>query len=404
MSASNTARFLRITVSGNTQNDWASITKVGVTANPPANIAAVTSSGDDGNVAANVLDTNPDSRWSCLGKGSWIQFDLGGQIAVFSVFIAWYKGDQRKSTFNISLSTDGTTFNTVFTGTSSGTTLGLEEYKISSITPTPTPTPTPTDGNVDKFGVKKIYPTKVGGEEWYLSSVSDPQFKAGSTITRNADGTFKLKNAVARCDASTSALHDESKCVTNQQTLIQRKYMQTSKDWHNIEMTGYLKYNHGTGSSANGGEHIEFLCRGSEHHSTNGCLGTSYHSNIYPSGRSKFEKELQHTSGYATNDPQKTGAFSSTAFAKGKWIGHKFICFDNPDGSITLQQYVDTGNGFVKTLETTDTGHWGGGSNPCGAGSYQKIVWGGPIVIFRWDQLDDVDFKWFSVREIQPPS
>ena len=33
----------------------------------------------------------------------------------------------------------------------------------------------------------------------------------------------------------------------------------------------------------------------------------------------------------------------------------------------------------------------------------QKITWGGPIATFRWDRADDVDFKNFSVREIQPP-
>lgn len=31
------------------------------------------------------------------------------------------------------------------------------------------------------------------------------------------------------------------------------------------------------------------------------------------------------------------------------------------------------------------------------------MKWGGPIVIFRWDNIDDMDVKYFSVREIQPP-
>jgi hypothetical protein len=30
------------------------------------------------------------------------------------------------------------------------------------------------------------------------------------------------------------------------------------------------------------------------------------------------------------------------------------------------------------------------------------ITWGGPIAVFRWDNANDVDFKWLSVREIQP--
>ena len=33
----------------------------------------------------------------------------------------------------------------------------------------------------------------------------------------------------------------------------------------------------------------------------------------------------------------------------------------------------------------------------------QIISWGGPIATFRWDYADDVDFKNFSIREIEPP-
>jgi hypothetical protein len=29
------------------------------------------------------------------------------------------------------------------------------------------------------------------------------------------------------------------------------------------------------------------------------------------------------------------------------------------------------------------------------------LTWGGPIAMFRWDGASDVDFKWFSVREIE---
>ena len=32
----------------------------------------------------------------------------------------------------------------------------------------------------------------------------------------------------------------------------------------------------------------------------------------------------------------------------------------------------------------------------------QIITWGGPIATFRWDNAKDVDFKFRSVREIDP--
>ena len=34
---------------------------------------------------------------------------------------------------------------------------------------------------------------------------------------------------------------------------------------------------------------------------------------------------------------------------------------------------------------------------------YSVVTWGGPIAIFRWDNIDDMDIKDFSIREIQDP-
>jgi hypothetical protein len=40
----------------------------------------------------------------------------------------------------------------------------------------------------------------------------------------------------------------------------------------------------------------------------------------------------------------------------------------------------------------------------CGGEPDQLITWGGPIATFRWDNATHVDFKNFSVREIEPPA
>src|SRR5262245_5423728 len=93
--------------------------------------AAVTAIGSDGNVPANTLDGNLGTRWSNLGKGSWIQLDLGAAKTLCSLAIAWYRGNVRTNDFQIAVSSDGTSFNTVFTGKSSGTTTALEEYDFA---------------------------------------------------------------------------------------------------------------------------------------------------------------------------------------------------------------------------------------------------------------------------------
>src|SRR5437870_948427 len=93
-------------------------------------IASVSANGNDGNVPANVLDNNLNTRWSNLGVGSFIQADLGGQKTICSVDIAWYRGNLRVNNFVISVSSDGTSFTNVFTGKSSGTTLSAEKYSL----------------------------------------------------------------------------------------------------------------------------------------------------------------------------------------------------------------------------------------------------------------------------------
>ena len=91
-------------------------------------VASASASADDGNVAANTLDGSLTSRWSAQGDGQWIRFDLGSLVALGAVKIAWYRGNERSSRFDIQTSGDAANWTTVFSGASSGGTLGLESY------------------------------------------------------------------------------------------------------------------------------------------------------------------------------------------------------------------------------------------------------------------------------------
>jgi hypothetical protein len=97
-------------------------------------ISTVKANGfQSGNPPQNAIDNNLNTRWSQEGIGSWIQLDLGIQKLICSVDIAWYLGNQRQNNFVISVSSDGTTFNNIFTGTSSGNTLSPENYDFSDV-------------------------------------------------------------------------------------------------------------------------------------------------------------------------------------------------------------------------------------------------------------------------------
>lgn len=94
-----------------------------------------TASSDDGNVAANALDNDMNTRWSASGNGEWIQFCLGSTATVTGVDIAFFKGDTRRSLFDVQVSTDGNTWTNAATGLqSSGTSVNFESFTFTGKT------------------------------------------------------------------------------------------------------------------------------------------------------------------------------------------------------------------------------------------------------------------------------
>ena len=118
------AKYIRVTVNGNTENDWASISEIrafskpsstdhhpgpGPDPNPgqlPAGctqdkVTRIGASGYDGNtVPQNVLDNNFNTRWSNYGSGSYIQIELEKNDILCAVDIAWHRGDVRINNFH----------------------------------------------------------------------------------------------------------------------------------------------------------------------------------------------------------------------------------------------------------------------------------------------------------------
>jgi hypothetical protein len=96
--------------------------------------AAVTASTHDGNLPGNTVDNNLGTRWSASGDGQWIRFDLGAPVAVSQVKVALYSGNVRRSRFDVQLSSNGTTWDTVWSGESSGATTQEETYDFPDAT------------------------------------------------------------------------------------------------------------------------------------------------------------------------------------------------------------------------------------------------------------------------------
>ncbi|PSL44756.1 putative secreted protein (Por secretion system target) [Chitinophaga niastensis] len=108
---------------------------VNVTVTATAGCDPAKASSDDGNIAANAIDNDLNTRWSATGDGQWIQFCLGTAQSVTGVDIAFYKGDTRKAAFDILTGNDGVNWTTTASGLhSSGTSLAFESFNFTAVT------------------------------------------------------------------------------------------------------------------------------------------------------------------------------------------------------------------------------------------------------------------------------
>ena len=424
-------KYVRITVNGNTANTWASIYEIHVNGynscqNLP--VSSVKASGSESsNPPSNAVDNDLTTRWSNPGLGSWIQTDLGSTMTLCSVDIAWYRGNERINTFDISVSGDGSTFTSVFNSMSKGKTTSFETYKIGDGSPgvagvryvriTVTGN-TQSDfasiseirisgystTSVDKFGIKKIYPTKSGGEEWYMN-MQDPTHDSRTdppSMTKNSDGSWKVTSDKVRYGVFTSSgYHPDQITTLDQKKLEAKGYMQSPNDWKNVEMTGQVKFVSGDSSDS-----WTWYGRGGRHTGDgfpDGCEGTAYKGDLFYKGPVRFAKEQWHV------DYVFTSSKSTSASSVGKFVGFKYMMYNllqNGKTVVKVEIWVDPAldNNWQKVHEFVDAGGFGSDGGECNGAPDQIITWGGPIATFRWDSATNVSIKNLSVREIQPPT
>ena len=261
----------------------------------------------------------------------------------------------------------------------------------------------------DTFGITKIYPTKVGGREWFLN-MSDPKNSSNFFITGNlnlsnlSDGSWRINASHVRMIVNTS---------------------EGQEKWKNVEMTGYVRLSHLANSnasdsaisnilSASGEDEIDdlvFISRSGRHSSEVPCEGTAYNAGLHTDGSTGWKKEIWHTDGYTEERARHKLAESYL----NKWVGLKAVVYniirDNETSGVKLEMYIDGSNinNWTKVSDIIDSGGWYSKSNnteffsaDCGRARDYVIIDGRPDVIFRTDNTL-LDFKNLSVREIQPP-
>ncbi|MGR3592366.1 MAG: polysaccharide lyase family 7 protein [Limimaricola soesokkakensis] len=99
---------------------------------------AIVSASDDGSFDAEYgpdrvfdNDFDPDSRWSSEGAGKQLTLDLGEAQALREVGLAFYKGDERRTSFDLEASEDGESWTSLISGgQSTGQSTAIERFEV----------------------------------------------------------------------------------------------------------------------------------------------------------------------------------------------------------------------------------------------------------------------------------
>ena len=341
-----------------------------------------------GGVSLHALGTKPDFNVKQLGKFGHLNIDVTGN-----------NGEKLVGTF---VDNDGNQ---------------LDQFTITksigpSLSPLALNSQQAGSAGVDVFGMNKIYPTKPGGEEWFMNMEnlkSDPRLKVGTStgdIIKNQDGSWSpVSQDKVILNVYTSSVGEFNKgnvTTFNLKELAKNGHWFKENDWLNIEMGGYFKLNSTNDLSLG----YSFFPRSIDHSNDHGgCGGATPVFTFGFNGVLTAKKEMWFSS-LISSAAEKIGELSPSIVDK--WIGMKAVIYNLPNKDVKQEFWMDKDNNgkWEKVYEFTDKGGFGisgeTGPEKCGGEWDQRYTWGSPKVTFKWNQAD-VEFKNLSVREIIPP-
>ena len=258
--------------------------------------------------------------------------------------------------------------------------------------------------------VQMINPTAVGGEFWYLSTepAADPRFNA-PVLTGNYTDGFQATTDPAHITIENSLGYSAGsvRSNVNHAFIASTGFLYSSKDWRDVEMTGYFDCRLVTNPNAR----IQLFARSAEiTGARQWCPGSFYMGELAMDGRFRWVKAQYWLSAFQQEwiSSANVGLGSDLTTRANGWFGIKIIIHNIDIGEgrlgVELQFYVDKNNSngwtLVGSSELIDNGGWGADGQPCGGKADQIITWGGPLASFRLEGDTGIIFNKLSVREV----
>ncbi|HVX03464.1 MAG TPA: discoidin domain-containing protein [Nitrososphaera sp.] len=416
------ARYIRVTVNGNTDNDWSAITEIKVygdvfsvqdTTKPfievdqPINNSKI--------VAASTATVNIEGTATDFGSGVRIVEVRTDDMPYTPVIPASPKDWSSWSQY---LTLTAGTHDIVVRATDNA---GNQQWEVmavrvlqklgSTILAASPLTPE------DRFGITELYPSALGGIEWTSKWDDGNPRQFGNTVdpgdswfeTTHGIGTYTVDGKdtlTASGNFTRMYVHDPSNIRQWSENLEITVYVKRINETQLVDYSGlqiFARTNHGT----NGNENRNF------------CDDRGYGMLMLTDGRWKLEKETAHhlSNGYVDLPGEKPW----DELPRSTWVGVKFVLrnMDN-DTKVKLELYRDmtegaNGGKWEKIYEFTDNGtNFGAGYGACKPGVNPAL----PLThsqidptsetkkpmlsVYARNEYGTMEYANFTIREINP--
>jgi hypothetical protein len=256
---------------------------------------------------------------------------------------------------------------------------------------------------LDRFGIDKIYDTKVGGREWYMNMenpYADPWFILGDVhLEKQPDGSWRL-----------GGVDIDEQFNGKYHIILGVNTPPWKQEWRDVEITGYAKIISASEDEDETEVGLQWYARGANHTDEAPCGGTSLKGRLLIDGTANWKKEIWHDGGYT--DERATEQATDKSLVD-RWVGWKVVMYNIANNkAVEMESYLDDGNNnnWRQVTDLVDDGRWYATSTDeefygagCGLPKDYVVTNPGPVVAFRSDGIL-WDLKNLSVREIQPPS